>query len=111
MLFELLLIGYLVYRNSTLARTKGRNIFLWGIGTFVAIFLAYTFGTMTLLLWFYRDAIPMLNDINKSQQAAQHIAMQMRENVLQYFYIMFCGFGGYLLIRYLLERIKTSETK
>ncbi len=100
MLF-LLLVGYLIYKNSLIARAKGKSLFLWGTITFLAVFLGEVIGMFIVVSTAYPQYLGV-SDINKSAELANAIG----NNFLQSFFLIFCGFGGYLLIRFILERSK-----
>lgn len=102
-MFLLLLIGYLIYRNAQLANAKDKNMFLWGLLTFIAIFITEGIGMVIIMLGYYPEFAAM-QDPGKSQQVARSISEAISNNMLQSSFIMFCGVGGYLLIRYILER-------
>lgn len=95
----LVLIGWLIYRNGLRAGKKGKNPFLWGILTFVAIFIALSIGAAIILSSFYPQYIAA-NNMAMSQQLAE----EMARDPLHMMFIWFCGLGGYLLTRYILER-------
>lgn len=102
-MFLLILVGYLIYKNAQLAKMKDKNMFLWGTLTFIAIFCAEIIGMMVLVFGYYPELMTA-KDVAKSQEMARSISDSISNNVLQSFLVMFCGFGGYLLIRYILER-------
>lgn len=100
----LILIGYLIYRNCRIAKDKGKNVFLWGVLTFVAIFFTEVIGMFLLVAFFYPEYLAVQN-IEKSQELAAAIS----NNMLHSIFILFCGVGGYLLIRYILEQSKGNS--
>jgi hypothetical protein len=100
MLF-LFLVGYLIYKNCLIAKEKSKSMFLWGLLTFVAVIFCEILGMYMLITFFYPQFLQM-KDISESAQVANAIS----NNILQSLFLLFCGFGGYLLIRYILERAK-----
>lgn len=100
-MFELLLSIFCSYRNAQLAKRKGQNTIIWVIITMVAFFLSYFVGFMLMILIFYKGAL---------EQTA--ILAFMFDRPLIVVTIMFFALGGYLLVRYILERmpdVKSSE--
>lgn len=104
-LFFLVLIGYLIYKNSIIARVKGKNAFIWGLLTFIAIFFAEALGMLMLVSFFYPQYIGVA-DVSKSRELADIIS----GNFLHSLFVLFCGLGGYLLVRFILERTKGNIT-
>lgn len=96
-MFELLLSIFLSYRNAQLAKAKGQNTIVWVILTLTAFFVAYIFGGVILFLILYKG--PM-------EQRAVTEFLVSRPVLMVTF--MFFGLGGYLLIRYILERMPNA---
>jgi Na+-driven multidrug efflux pump len=100
-MFELLLSIFCSYRNAQLARRKGQNTVIWVIITMVAFFLGYFIGSVAMVSIFYRgDLTP------------QAMMAFLVDRPLIVVTIMFFALGGYLLVRYILERmpdVKSNE--
>jgi hypothetical protein len=107
-MFEIVLIAFLTYRNSLLAKQKEQNMVAWGIFTVLAFFIAMLIGFYIVLLGFDRGAINInqfsSTDPKTREALQQQILNMLSNNPLQMITIDLFGIGGYLLVRYLLER-------
>jgi len=110
-MFELLLLCFLGYKNSERAKLKGQNGLLWGVLTGVSFFIAMTIGMMVVVMFLCRDSVdmsllsnPQANRDAVSQQFAQQVMQALATNPLRQFTILMFGWGGYLFVRYLIER-------
>jgi len=108
MMFGIVLVGYLSYRNGLRARLKGQNPFMWGIITFAAFLAMMVLGMLIVIVYFCRDLIN-LNQLSstdpKSIAATQQQIMQVFDaNPLHYITVVLFGVGGYLFVRYILDR-------
>ena len=108
MMFGIVLVGYLSYRNGLRARLKGQNPFMWGIITFAAFLAMMVLGMLIVIVYFCRDVIN-LNQLSstdpKSIAATQQQIMQVFDaNPLHYITVVLFGVGGYLFVRYILDR-------
>ena len=81
-----------------LAKEKGQNTIVWVIITIAAFFMAYIIGGLLAVLLFYRG--PM-------EQAA--LEQFLSGEPLRVFFISVSGVGGYLLVRYILERMGNAQ--
>ncbi len=97
-MFELLLSIFCAYRNALLAKRKGQNVVVWVIITIVAFFLAYSIGGGILIAIMYRG--PM-----EPAAVSEYILSRPVLSIT----IMFFGLGGYLLTRYILEKMTGPE--
>ncbi|HXS35725.1 MAG TPA: hypothetical protein VN721_03430 [Flavipsychrobacter sp.] len=104
-LIVLIPLFYLGYRNSLIAKRKGKNGLAWILLTVLACYLTATFGISILLSFFYKGDVNVLINLSKTNQQAfvNQIAPFFLEPI-RFIFILLCGFGGYLLIRYILER-------
>ena len=93
-MFELLLSIFCAYRNALLAKRKGQNVIVWAIITIVAFFLAYSIAGGILIAIMYRGPL---------DQAA--LSEYILSRPVLSITLMFFGMGGYLLTRYILERM------
>lgn len=97
---ELLLSIFFAYRNAMLAKTKGQNTVVWVIITIVTFFLAYGIGGGILISILYKG--PLERDTL--------ISFLLNSPILL-ITILFFGVGGYLLIRYILEKMPDKKSE
>ena len=97
-MFELLLSIFCAYRNALLAKQKGQNTIVWGIITVVAFFITYSVGGAILIAILYKG--PM-----QPEALSEYILSKPVLSIT----LMFFGLGGYLLTRYILERMPTAK--
>lgn len=95
----LFLIVYLSYQNAQLAKQKGKNTIGWVIVTVVAMFMAGIVGAMLMMIG-YRGEV--------TQGAVNAFMLQHPVKVIT---IQFMTLGGYLLIRYFLEKMPDIKKK
>ena len=107
-MFDIILIGYLAYRNGVKAKNKGQHAIAWGIATAVAYILFMLVGFFFVILNFCKDSINLeqlsLMDKKAQQAAAQQLIQIFAANPLHTITIELFGIGGFLLIRYILDR-------
>lgn len=107
-MYRILILGYLAYRNSARAKQKGLNQWVWAMLTVVAFFCALVVGCFVVVLNFTADAatFEMLQSTSADVRnaASQQILEVLSNSPIQLMTIEIFGFGGYLLIRYLLEK-------
>ena len=107
-MFDLILIGYLAYRNGVRAKLKGQNGVLWGAVTVAAHVFFMVVGFFVVVLNFCQDAININQlsslDTKARDAAAQQLIQSFAANPLHLITIELFGVGGYLLIRYILDR-------
>lgn len=100
-MFELLLAVFCSYRNAQLAKRKGQNTVVWVLITMFAFFISYFIGSIVMVSVFYRGAL-----------TSEALMSFLMERPLIVVTIMFFGLGGYLLVRYILEKmpdVKSGE--
>lgn len=97
-MFELLLSIFCAYRNGQLAKQKGQNTVVWGIITVVAFFVTYSIGGGILVAIMYNG--PM-----QPEAISEYILARPVLSIT----LMFFGLGGYLLTRYILERMPIAK--
>jgi heme A synthase len=101
----LLLLIYLIYRNVVRAKLKGQHPFLWAVLTFVSFLGAMTIGAVVVFSYFTKSAMTMEQFSALDFKTRQAVWGQLIDsNPLNTLTIMMFGIGGYLLIRYLLDR-------
>ncbi len=88
----------LTYLNSRLAQRKGQKHVLWALVTLVAMFTGYTIFAVALML-------PHYELLSEDPSAAPRILGDPLRSLILYFGAL----GGYLGIRYLLERMPDSR--
>lgn len=94
-MIDLFLAIYLAWRNSLRARIKGQNVALWVIITLLAYGIGEFLGTLLVFFFFYRGPA--------NPAAIQNYFMNLPRST--FVFVLFCGIGGYLLIRFILERM------
>ncbi len=97
-MFELLLSIFCAYRNALVAKQKGQNTIVWGIITVVAFFITYSVGGAILIAILYKG--PM-----QPEALSEYILSKPVLSIT----LMFFGLGGYLLTRYILEKMKDTK--
>ena len=107
-MFEIILMCYLSFRNNILARRKGLNGMAWAALTAVAFLATLFLGVMVVVFGFCADKVntSMMGSPDPKVRAVvtQQLLQLFNENPLHLVTVEFFAFGGYLLIRYLLER-------
>ncbi len=107
-MFELLLLVYLAFRNSARAKLKGLNGWLWA-GITVMSFIGTLFiGCLVVVLNFCSDSVN-LDQFSSTDPKIRAIASSqlmdaMNANPLHSFTIELFGIGGYLIVRYILDK-------
>ncbi len=107
-MFEILLLVYLSFRNSARAKLKGLNGFLWAGITAVAFLFTFMIGSLIVVFNFCADSVNIEAfssvDPKVRATASKQLMEALSNNPLHLFTIELFGIGGYLLIRYILER-------
>ena len=107
-MLDFVIIGYLSYRNGLKAKVKGQSPWKWGIATFFATLFALFFGMYFVLATLCRDTINLAGYTNYSYKASLALAEQVNQVFTTYPLRMvtyeLIGFGGYLIVRYILDR-------
>jgi hypothetical protein len=109
---EIFILVTLVYRNNMKAKQKGQNAILWSVLTVISYFFFYTVGMMIVMAYFCNGMVDMAlatsmggSVSSRSQQLAEQWAKAVADKPVRELLVFMIGFGGYLLIRFLLERI------
>ena len=89
---------YLSYRNALLAKRKGRNTVAWVLITLLAFFIGSAIGVAIVLSLFYNGPIDM--------EALQQFWL---DNPLRELTSIFAGIGGYMLVKYFLDRMPDKK--
>ena len=105
-IISLLLFFYLSYSNGMRAKRKGLSPFVWGIMTFVSIFLSEMIGMAIVVVYFCRDVINInkLTDPVYKDAATKRLAEVVYNNPTHVLTIFLFGIGGYLLLRFIIDR-------
>ncbi len=107
-MFELLLLAYLTYRNAIRAKLKDQNPVTWGLVTVVAYFAAMMIGAMVVVVFFCRDIINLNSfatlDLKTREVVSQRLQQAVASNPLHMLTIEMFSSGGYLLVRYFLDK-------
>lgn len=93
-MLELLLILFCAYSNAQLAKRKGQNTVLWGFITIVSFMVTYVVGGSIMVMMMYKGPLD-----------PSALRDYIFDHPLMVITIMFMGLGGYLLVRYFLEKM------
>ena len=91
---DILILIYLAYRISIRAGLKGQNRALWILITLFCFFLGEGIGLTIIVSLFYHGV-----------WNAQALVSFMYAQPIRMVFTLMCGIGGYLLIRYILDRM------
>ena len=112
-MFELALIAYLSYRNGLRAKLKGKSAVSWGLATVGAYLVCMIIGLYIVIFAFCKDEINIDQisslDRNVQKAAVQQVIDSFARNPIHLITVEFFGIGGYLLIRYLLDRTPNKK--
>jgi hypothetical protein len=112
-MFEILLLAYLTYRNGIRAKQKGQNAIVWGIITAVTYFVGMMIGMFIVIIYFCKDVINLNSfaamDLKARQAATEQLIEVFKANPLHMVTVELFGVGGYLLIRFILDRKPTKK--
>ncbi len=107
-MFEIILLAYLAFRNSVRAKLKGLNSLFWAVMTVISFLFTLFVGCLIVVFNFCADAVNLeqlsSTDPNIRAVASKQLVEVLNSNPLHVFTIELFGIGGYLLIRYILER-------
>ena len=97
---DIILLFFLCRSIAKLAKSKGRNPFLWVI--------------YTIISWIFCEGIGLNIALGRIGFGEITTYNQLMTVVLNHpgivFFSLFCAFGGYLLVRFVLEKIEARET-
>ncbi len=107
------MVGFLAYRNGQLAKFKEKSVGLYALLTVFLFFAFEVVGGVLVVLFFCRGEINMAlaNDPANKQLLMQQMTQAFIDNPLRPFTIEIFGFGGYLLVRYILESVPDKKKK
>lgn len=105
---QLILLGILAWRNGVRAKLKELNAIAWGLYTVIAYLSSLVIGTMVVVFGFCRNVIDFnmmsSTDAKVREEASKMLAKVVLDNPLHSLTIMAFGVGGYLLVRYIIDR-------
>ncbi len=107
MILDILLWFFLAYRNSERAKRKGQKPFVWGLYTVIAIIGMMMIGSLVVVLNLSKNIdIELLSaaDLKTREAVTLQLMEAFKNNPLNIVTIYLFSFGGYLLIRYLLDK-------
>ena len=113
MLFDIVLLVFLAYKNFVRAKQKAQNAILWTVITVVSFLVAYFAGYFFVILFFCRDVVRFGQLASMDPKAKTEVANQLVQafsaNPLHLITVELFGVGGYLLIRYILDRMPDKK--
>lgn len=95
-MFDIIILYFLLKRIGRLAASKGIKPLPWKIYTVMAWFVAENIGIAIAMGWLGIKQISTLKEA--FDIVSQHPGI--------IYFGLFCGFGGFLFVKYLLERKK-----
>jgi hypothetical protein len=110
---SLILIVYFAFSNGTRAKRKGHSRWLWAFLTMLGFFAALMLGFMIVVFYFCADVIDtqrMINDKSYAATAAQIMTEEFSQHPTRYFTVLLFGIGGYLAVRYAIEKLHPRMT-
>jgi len=107
-MLQLIMAGLLAWNNSLRAKRKELNPLLWAVYTVIAFFVSFIIGSLFVIFVFCRNVIDFnmmsSQDEQVRQQAAKMLENAILSNPLHSFTLVLFSFGGYLFVRYLIDR-------
>lgn len=106
------LLIYLTFKNSTEAKLKDLNPYLYGALTVIMFLFGEFIGFALVVLVFQRGEIDFAKaqlDERYRDQAAAQIAQSLYTNPLNIASMLVIAFGGYLIVRYMIERVPEKK--
>lgn len=94
----LFILSFSAYNNGMRALKKGQSAWLWGFITLVAMLFTFVIATAIVMFGFYRGPL------NNTQWLAF-----LRQNLIHTVFIYAGSIGGYLAIRYILDRMQPKQ--
>ncbi len=91
---DLIILFFLCRKIGRIAREKDLKAFKWQLFTILSWFIFEGIGLVVALEWLGYQQIKTTNEM---------IAAVTRNPGITFF-SLFCGYGGYLLVRYILEK-------
>lgn len=91
---DLIILFFLCRKIGKIAREKGLRAFKWQLFTILSWFILEGIGLIVALEWLGYQNIKTTNEMIAAVTKNPGIT----------FFSLFCGYGGYLLVRYILEK-------
>lgn len=104
---EYFLLFYVSYKNSARAKLKGQNGILWAIITCIAFILIQAVGSAFVLIFYLKDRINfnlMATDMKYKDEVKIQLLQEFSNNPWLSACFYGFGFGGYLVVRYILDQ-------
>ena len=95
---DIILLVFLAYRIALTAKRKGQNAVKWAILTVVAFLFCEIIGGGIVLAYFY-----------KGNLTQGDVAGYLMTHPIHTIFMWFSGLGGYLFIRYRLDKIPEKK--
>ena len=116
-IIEIFILVALVFSNNKKAKQKGQNTVLWSVLTVVAYLIFYVIGMVIVMAFFCKGVVDinlavsndMVNINARSQQLAQQWEQAITDRPVRELLVFLFGFGGCLLIRYILDRMPDKK--
>lgn len=97
---DFLLWIFLCYNNAQLAKRKGQNVAIWVVLTLIFAFLGYFLAALFMYGVFYRGPLDPVA-----------LADFFKASISRMLVLTGGGIGGYLLARYILERMQDVQRR
>ena len=112
-MLEILLLAFLGFKNYRLAKTKGLHGVRWFVITDLAFLATYMIGMYVVIVFGLHSKVVITADMGKAQIDAtvKQVTQEFLNNPILMFAVYGFGIGGYLLIRFLLERKPGKKTE
>jgi hypothetical protein len=91
---DLIILYFLCRKIGKIAREKGLKALNWQLFTILSWFILEGIGLVVALQWLGYQQIKTTNEMIAA----------VTQNPGITFFSLFCGYGGYLLVRYILEK-------
>jgi len=96
---DLIILFFLCRKIGKIAREKGLKALNWQLFTILSWFVLEGIGLVVALQWLGYQQIKTTNEMIAAVTKNPGIT----------FFSLFCGYGGYLLVRYILEKKETIQ--
>jgi amino acid permease len=114
---EIFILVALIFSNNKKAKQKEQNVVLWSVLTVITYFIFYIIGMVVVMSFFCKGVVDVslavnnnISNINaRSQQLAQQWEQAITDKPVRELLVFLIGFGGCLLIRYILDRMPDKK--
>lgn len=97
---DIIISIFLGYRNGIKAKNKGYNNIAWALLSIGAFFLGEVLGWLLMFGLFYNGSYSQDN-----------VLVFITSNPIRVITALFCGFGGYLLVKFRLSKLPDISSK